>query len=962
MVTKKYTVRVIFVTFVSHKLHVIHQNINGLLNKVDLLSVALNEIEETQKITIDVVCITEHNLINSDINLLKLPNFTLASRFLRESRNGGSCILVRNNHNFKELQDLTKFSMPNLIECSGIQLLGHNIVIMCIYRPPKFDKFTVDIFFNKLQEILKIYGYDKKRKLIICGDINLDILKRNKTILDLEDLLSGFNLKLLLNEPTRLVSGTCIDNFISNIKKSKCNIEELALSDHTAQIFTCDVKAFSYIKHFFIEKRDYSNENMRKFQECIRSLSFNEVYETHDPEEAFNKFYDLFKLFYDLCFPKIKVKISLESKSKWMTKGIKRCSKRKRELLWKYRKAPDSRNKSNFKNYSKRLKKVINLTQKAQNDYRIKTSLNKSKATWDIINNKFKNNLLNNSIAQIKKDGNIITSPDDIAQAFNDHFVKRKSNRDCKHKINWSRLKSMFMGPSVPQDIVTIIKTLKNTTSTGYDEISTKIIKSVNISISSILSYIINLCVESGVFPDKLKTSVVKPLFKRGDTLDLDCYRPVSLIPIFSKIIEKYIHKNLYDYMELNEIIADEQIGFRKKKTINLAIYNFVKKVMVDLDKKELVCALFMDLTKAFDYVNHRILENKLYAYGVRGNSLALIKSYLNERYQITEIKRVNMVNKTEEKYFSDVKKIDTGVPQGSVLGPLLFITYINDFPASTDHQMILFADDSTVIFTGKNKMTLQNDISNAMENIISWLTSNNLLINLDKTNIMAFKTRKRNLPPLDIKYSGTEIKEIKNTKFLGLYIDDCLSWETQIDNVCLKLNRFSFALYMLSKVVNQNAVRIAYDSYVTATLRYGIIFWGNAANRDRAFKSQKRCIRSICHLQTTDSCKPYFQKLKILPCPCLYIYEVVVFIRTNENLFEFSENARRKNKICFTQHSSAIFGKSIINMAPRIYNKLPGELADRSLSITILKRKLKEFLIKKCYYSINEYFDDKQL
>ena len=310
----------------------------------------------------------------------------------------------------------------------------------------------------------------------------------------------------------------------------------------------------------------------------------------------------------------------------------------------------------------------------------------------------------------------------------------------------------MYIAPCTPYDIIKIIRSLKNTTSIGHDGIATKVIKYVAYHICDHLSHIVNICISTGSYPEALKTSIVKPLFKKDDKQSMNCYRPVALLPIFSKVFEKYIYLQIYNYLEKFNILTDSQKGFRKNKTIDMAIFDFINKVMINIDKKTPVCAIYCDMTQAFDYVNHNILLSKLEAYGVRGNVLQLMESYLKNRTQYTEISKININTRNEETYTSNKRIIKYGVPQGSVLGPLLFIIYINDLPKITNHPLSLFADDSTVTINSINKDTFEYDINTTLNSIINWLNNNNLKINLEKTKIMYFSQRLAT-PILSINY-----------------------------------------------------------------------------------------------------------------------------------------------------------------------------------------------------------------
>lgn len=941
-------------------IHVIHQNTDGLISKSDLLSLHINDLANLGK-HVDVLCVTEHNMTQEDHYNLCIPNYTLATFYARKSRRGGSCILVNNKHPYKIL-DLKEYCSSCILESCAIELIEHQIIIVCIYRSPKNNIDSLTSFFYNFDGILSKVCLNSKKKVLICGDFNIDILKNTKISMQFQNLLHSFNMKLGVREPTRLESNTCIDNIIHNVRGSVCEVVELAVSDHTAQIIKCPVKKTCTITHWFSYKRDFCQENVKKFEEALQSLSFGSVYSCKDPNNAFKEFHNLFKLFYDLYFPLKKIKNVTTKPQKWITKGIKLCSKRKREMLWTFRRHPNIVNKQRYNSYSKRLKTIIKLTQKSQNSHFINNAVNKTKATWRVINSS-KNNIPRNSSYKLLIDDKYETNPTDIVELFNNHFIdqiKPTNNSDHKITVTNSNMNSLFLSPTTPIDIYKIITTLKNTNSSGFDDIETKIIKSVAVEISPVFSFITNLCIEHGVFPEDLKLSVIKPLHKKGDPQNIQNYRPIALLSIFSKIIEKVIYNSIYMFLEKNDILTKEQYGFRKCKNINMAIYELINEIVTNMDQKIPVTALFMDMTKAFDFVDHGILLNKLYKYGIRGNVLNLIKSYLTGRKQVTSISAVDAQTKTEINYQSRERHIYYGVPQGSVLGPLLFLCYINDLPKTIPHPMTLFADDCTVVFSGKNKDSYENDINSSLSLIIQWLNNNNLQINFNKTQIMTFKQR-TNPENLDINYDQNRIIKTEQTKFLGIWLDENMTWKTHMETMIKKINQFCYALHNLNKVANRNTVLTAYHAYVSTTLRYGIIFWGNSTNREMAFKAQKQCLRAICLLKPTESCKPFFVGLKILTLPSLYIHEISIFVKENQSKFEKLKTRRHQNTLKSKKHNTALFSKSCLGMGPKIYNNLPKTLKSMT-NINHFKSQLKKFLIEKAYYSINEFLDDKSI
>jgi len=325
-------------------------------------------------------------------------------------------------------------------------------------------------------------------------------------------------------------------------------------------------------------------------------------------------------------------------------------------------------------------------------------------------------------------------------------------------------------------------------------------------------------------------------LFEKGDKTKFANNRPISLLTSFSKIIEKIIYKRLYRHLKENNILVKEQFGFREKSSTDMATYALLNTVLSSLDKELLVGGIFCDLQKAFDCVNHNILLTKLEFYGISGIATQLMRSYLNDRYQRVVIKDSKTSRQT-----SEWELVKHGVPQGSILGPLLFLIYINNLSQTTNSvaELILFADDTSIVISNINLEEFTSTIELVMKQTINWFQSNLLSLNYNKTHFLQFLTKKQNEIKVRIMTSNSIITNINSTKFLGLTIDCTLSWREHISSLASKLNKACYAVRAIKPFMSPSVLRVVYFSYFHSVMSYGVIFWGNSHLNNNILKIQ---------------------------------------------------------------------------------------------------------------------------
>ena len=379
------------------------------------------------------------------------------------------------------------------------------------------------------------------------------------------------------------------------------------------------------------------------------------------------------------------------------------------------------------------------------------SNISNAKKLWSgiksIISNK---NQISNKINGIRdKNGNMISNSEEISNVFNDYFVNVADNiekaipRTSKSPMDYLKASSpysMFRSPTTKFEVEDVISNLDSTKSIGPNSIPIKLLKVLKPYISQYLEKLVNQSFLEGHFPSKSRSAKVIALFKKGNSELASNYRPISLLPLFSKVFERIMYNKLYTFLTSNNIIYPLQFGFQKDRAIDHALIGMTEMIRLTLDNKRFGCGIFIDLQKAFDTVNHNIQIAKLEHYGVRGNVLQWFKSYLYDRDQYVSINGTS----------STPLRVTSGVPQGSVLGPLLFLIVINYLPnASKKLKFYLFADDTSIYYESETLNEMSTRVNKELKLVKKWLNANKLFLNIDKTNYFKFFLPKLKFPQM---------------------------------------------------------------------------------------------------------------------------------------------------------------------------------------------------------------------
>lgn len=493
-----------------------------------------------------------------------------------------------------------------------------------------------------------------------------------------------------------------------------------------------------------------------------------------------------------------------------------------------------------------------------------------------------------------KTDGN------EIANGFCDFYCKVGPELAAKIWLDNDKGFLDYMGersteeliwrPSTAKEVEGICQGLNPGKGMGWDGVSPRVIKAVAKELSGTLSRLYNYCMREGFYPSGFKVARVIPVFKAEDPTQFSNYRPVSVLPVLSQIFEKILKARLVEFLDKQETIIPGQYGFRTGHSTDMAILDMVEKVRTAWAEKNVALGVFIDLKKAFDTVDHGILLQKLEHYGIRGQSLSLLESYLKDRSQYV----------CYGGFESERGRVECGVPQGSVLGPLFFILYVNDMvKASGDMELVLFADDTNIFAKGRNHIELFRKVNQGLEELSKWFRCNKLTLNLKKTEYVYFGgSGGRLVPQGGLTIGGEAIRRVDGARFLGVWVDEGIRWSGHIEKVKSKVGRLLGVLGRASAALGGESILKLYNALVLPHLQYCLLVWGdfeegrNKVLGESLFKHQKRFLGLIAGKRGSYHSDPLFSKFGILKINDLYKQQLRV------HAWKFLSNKLPKNQI----------------------------------------------------------------
>ena len=653
------------------------------------------------------------------------------------------------------------------------------------------------------------------------------------------------------------------------------------------------------------------------------------------------------------------VNFSKMRREPWVTQGILKSIKKTKALYKETLKKECTDNViSKYREYNCMLQRVKRQAKRKYYFDKCTEFRNNTKKLWQTINSLCgKQNDKTNVITCLQINNIRNFNANSIANEFSAHFANvgrtyaSKIPRSTKGIDTYlSKLRSnkgsIFLQPTNPEEIRRLIRKLPNKGSSGFDHIDNIMLKNLEPEVATQISIITNASISQGIFPEIMKNALIVPLYKAKNRELVTNYRPISLLLTISKLIEKIVYKQVYDYLNATGQIYTSQYGFRSAHSCEHAIGELLGGIVKNIQLGKDTVTLMLDLSKAFDTLQHSVVYKKLERYGLRGNCLSWFQSYLTNR--TLQVKCTSIAG---TKAISNREKVEYGTPQGSCMGPLLFLIFCNDLHLNLQYLgSIQFADDTTLYISHRNMNYMKFCLTTDLESMEDWFRANKLTLNIEKTVLLHFGPGNKNKEALsDITIGGKRLQVATSSKFLGLWIDNKLKWTEHVCKLLLKLQTRKSLLMRGKRLLTIHAKKILYFAQIQSNLTYGLLIWGPMISNEelkKLSKLQDKCIDLIDHrLSVLETYRKYsilpFQKLIELEMyktwhKC-YLSKLpsklICLMKEDHNKVnlekQHSYNTRNKREINLPLATSTVYKNSFYVKGSKLYSDLPSEIKE---------------------------------
>ena len=918
-----------------------------------------------------------------DFSRHQIPGYTIFFSSRSTDSHGGSAIFIKNNIISTQIFNENLF-LDNIIESTAVKINsnGFKCILLSIYRPNSHVSLTtteqINIFFTKFVNILEfLESFDLP--VLINGDMNINLFNLNDSnshASTLMDTITSYGFVQIINRATRIdgPSATCIDHvFIKDLlpRLNFSGVITTDISDH----YGC----FTSLRADKIKKRRLPQPKTRlintqtklSFFNSLSALSWVEVTSIEDPSESYDKFIEIFFLHYNLNFPWVHNKQSKQfiPQQPFMTQGLLKCRANKENLSRESKANPTPFIISKYKKYRNIYSKCLRTAQKLFTRRQISEANGDSRKIWSVLKDSLRLPKKSNQINKIIIGDETISDNVKIAYSFNSYFSNigpsisesiPSTNSHFSDFLPPPCANSFYMEPLSENTFYKYILSTKPKLGLDDNDISMRMIHDMATPLTKPLCHIFNQSISFSIFPSNMKVSRCIPILKKGSPFSVENYRGVVMINGFAKIFEKIFSDRLTLFLDETNFFINKQFGFRKGISTSHALCSIMNEITARLNEDKLVLALFCDIEKCFDTLDRSILYRKLENAGIRGHVLDWVKSYFSNRKQRVHVNGFNS---------SSILDILFGVLQGSILGVIFFLIYINDIPNATESLFsFLFADDNSAIISAPTLNELLSLANTEINNLLHWYKANKLSLHPQKTKAFIFSTPRANLNlntdingrtflPLFLNMNDANEHDISkiipismvpnpedtSVKALGVYIDDKLNFKNHFKHLHGKVAKAVFSLRIMRHILDKRHLKLLYSSYLKSAIEYGSILFTNVAKStmNPIIVLQKKAIRLICSSGYRDHTAPLFKQEKLLQ------FEDIIFFNICKFMFDYSNNTlphifhntwrknrdvhnypvRNHNDYFISATNKNFLSKFPLFFFPKAWNSLPNEL-----------------------------------